>query len=115
MKEVKAEYIKVYDWNELVKKKTIQDSFENIPLLLTISRNERSFYVLNRNTSDGILHFTYDSSTQVLHDDKTNSKWNIDGVSTDGLMKGTQLQTVQAYQEFWHSWKVFHANTMTYK
>lgn len=80
-------------------------------MLLTISRDERSFYVLNRNTPGGILHFAYDSTTQFLHDDKTQSIWNINGTCIDGAMKGSSLQTVQAYQEFWHSWKEFHGET----
>jgi hypothetical protein len=99
---------KAYDWNELAKKKLIEDTFTNTPLLLTISRNERSFYAFDRNTYNGVLHFTYDSSTHVLHDDKTQSTWNINGSCIDGKMKGERLQTVQAYQEFWHSWKAFH-------
>jgi hypothetical protein len=64
--------------------------------------------VFNRNTANGVLHFTYDSLKQVLHDDKTQSTWNINGTCIDGATKGYRLQTVQAYQEFWHSWKAFH-------
>ena len=104
---------KAYDWNELAKKKIIEDSFANTPLLLTISPNEKSFYVFNRNTANGVLHFSLDSTSTVLHDDKTNSTWNINGVCIDGAMKGDRLQTVQAYQEFWHSWKAFHPETDT--
>ena len=99
---------KAYDWNELAKKKIIEDSFAKTPLLLTMNANERSFYVLNRNTPNGILHFTYDSSKHILLDDKTGSTWSINGTCINGSMKGERLQTVQAYQEFWHSWKAFH-------
>jgi hypothetical protein len=108
-------HFKAYDWNELAQKKIIEDSFVNMPLLLTLSRNERSFYAFNRNTYNGILHFSYDSAMQVLHDDKTNSTWSINGTCIDGAMKGDRLQTVQAYQEFWHSWEAFHPNTEIYK
>jgi hypothetical protein len=104
---------KAYDWNELAKKKIIEDSFASTPLLLTISPNERSFYVFNRNTANGVLHFLPDSISTVLRDDKTNSSWNINGICIDGPMKGDRLQTVQAYQEFWHSWKAFHPETDT--
>jgi len=108
-------HFKAYDWNELAKTKIIEDSFANTPLLLTISRNERSFYAFNRNTYNGILHFTYDSTTHILHDNKTNSTWSINGTCIDGAMKGDRLHTLQAYQEFWHSWKAFHPNTEIYK
>jgi hypothetical protein len=101
-------YFKAYDWNELASKKMIEDSIAGIPLLLTMRNNERSFYALNRRTNNGILHFIYDDTQQVLHDNETRSTWNINGICTDGVMKGNQLQPVQAYQEFWHSWKSFH-------
>ena len=39
---------------------------------------------------------------------KHNSTWSINGTCIDGTMKGDRLQTVQAYQEFWHSWEAFH-------
>ena len=102
---------KAYDWNELVRKNIIEDSFANTPILLTIKRDERSFFVLNRNTYKGILQFTYDSIKQVLYDANTQSIWSINGICVDGAMKGDRLQTVQAYQEFWHSWKQFHPQT----
>jgi hypothetical protein len=104
-------HFKAYDWNILANKKIIEDSVANNPLLLTMNKDERTFYVLNRNTSDGVLHFIYDSTNEILHDDKTNSTWNINGVCIDGVMKGAQLKPVQAYQEFWHSWKEFHPHT----
>jgi len=104
-------HFKAYDWNELAKQKMMQDSVEGMPLLLTMKQDERSFYVLNRNTANGVLNFTYDSLAQVLHDTKTNSTWNINGICTAGLMKDVRLKTLQAYQEFWHSWKEFHPQT----
>lgn len=108
-------HAKAYDWNELVKKKIIEDSLEGIPLLLTIQPNERTFYVFNRKTVNGVLHFVYDENAHVLHDKETNSTWSIDGNCTEGSMKGYRLKTVQAYQEFWHSWKEFHPATEVYK
>jgi hypothetical protein len=104
-------HFKAYDWNLLANKKMIEDSIANIPLLLTMNKDERTFYALNRSTSNGVLHFDYDSTTEILHDNQTNSTWNINGICVDGSMKGTQLKPVQAYQEFWHSWKEFHPQT----
>ncbi|MBV9962057.1 MAG: DUF3179 domain-containing protein [Parafilimonas sp.] len=108
-------HYKAYDWNELVKKKIIEDSVAGMQLLLTMQKDEKSFYAFNRSTYHSILNFIYDSSKQVLYDDKTKSTWSINGICIDGAMKGERLQTVQAYQEFWHSWKQFHPNTAVYK
>lgn len=106
---------KAYDWNKVAKNKLIEDDFEDIPLLLTMCNDERSFYALSRNTDNGILHFAYDSTFSFLRDDKTGSTWNINGLCIDGTLKGHQLKPVQAYQEFWHSWKTFHPRTMVHK
>jgi len=106
---------KAYDWNMLATTKLMEDEFAGTPLLLTMSKNERSFYVLNRNTPNGVLHFSYDNSQHFLNDDKTHSSWNINGTCIDGAMKGMQLKPVQAYQEFWHSWKAFHPQTEVFK
>jgi hypothetical protein len=108
-------HFKAYDWNILAKKEMIEDSVAGIPLLLTMNEDERTFYVLNRNASNGLLHFSYDSTTQMLHDVKTNSTWNVNGTCIEGSMKGTQLRSVQSYQEFWHSWREFHPQTEVYK
>jgi len=108
-------HAKAYDWNKLVNKKIIEDVVAGVPLLLTIKTDERTFYVVNRNTSNGVLHFTYDSTTQSLHDDKTGSTWHISGSCIEGTMKGYQLKTEQSYQEFWHSWKEFHPQTEVYR
>jgi hypothetical protein len=43
--------------------------------------------------------------------DNTNSTWNMDGNCIEGVLKGEKLQNIQAYQEFWHSWKTFHPET----
>jgi len=39
----------------------------------------------------------------------------MNGVCIEGTLKDSRLQPVQSYQEFWHSWKNFHPNTLVYK
>jgi len=39
----------------------------------------------------------------------------MNGLCVEGKLKGQQLSAVQAYQEFWHSWKNFHPATLQYK
>lgn len=108
---------KAYDWNNLDKKKLLQDSFAGTPLLLTLHPNGQTFYVLNRTVGNKVLHFTYDDTslaykpTSVMRDAETSSIWKLNGICIDGLMKGSALVPVQAYQEFWHSWQTFHPNT----
>lgn len=106
---------KAYDWNDLVKQKMITDSLNGTPILLTIEDNGRSFYVLNRLLNGQILKFVPGNVKGMMEDMQTHSSWKINGVCTGGPLLGSQLQRVQAYQEFWHSWKNFHPNTATYK
>ncbi|MHA4808676.1 DUF3179 domain-containing (seleno)protein [Flavitalea flava] len=107
-KGARVQQSKAYDWNRLVKERVIRDSIGNIPLLLTIQPNNRTFYVLTHPDS---LRFQYDSITHVLKDVNTQSTWQPDGKCIAGTLTGQSLPRLQAYQEFWHSWKTFHPNT----
>jgi len=102
---------KAYDWNRLAAKRVIQDTIGQDHLLLTLEPNSRTFYVL---TIADSLRFHYDPSTNLLTDERTQSSWQPDGTCTAGPLKGRKLEPVQAYQEFWHSWKTFHPGTTGY-
>ena len=104
---------KAYDWNELVKKKLINDSIEDLPIVLALEKDTSSFHVYDRRMSGTTLNFQK-GSNDVLTDQNTNSTWNMDGVCIDGALKGEKLNPVQSYQEFWHSWSTFHPNTIKY-
>jgi len=106
---------KAYDWNVLAAKKLLQDSLAGVPLLLTLHPNGQTFYALNRNVNGKVLHFTVDPQGVAMHDAETNSTWLLNGACTDGAMKGSNLNAVQAYQEFWHSWQSFHPGTKRYE
>ncbi len=106
---------KAYDWNKLFAGKLIQDSMAGVPLLLTLEPNSQTFYVFNRTVNNQTLHFTYNAAGAIMHDAETNSAWKINGTCTDGTLKGSILQPVQAYQEFWHSWQSFHPSTKKYE
>jgi len=106
-------YAKAYDWNDLVKKKIIEDSFPGLPIVIFLEKDTASFHVWNRNVNGQTLHFVKTDNDE-LKDSNTQSVWNEDGISTEGILKGQQLQPVQASQEFWHSWQTFHPNTKRY-
>ena len=106
-------YAKAYDWNDLVKRKIIEDSFPGLPIVIFLEKDTASFHVWNRNVNGQTLHFVKTDNDE-LKDSNTQSVWNEDGISTEGILKGQQLQPVQASQEFWHSWQTFHPNTKRY-
>lgn len=107
-------HAKAYDWNELVKQRVINDTFQNMPLVLSLENDNRSFHVWNRQVNDKLLNFTFDAATQTLKDGVGNSVWNMNGECVEGGLKGSKLSVVQSYQEFWHSWQSFHPGTIKY-
>jgi Protein of unknown function (DUF3179) len=108
-------YAKAYDWNQLVKQRVINDTFQNLAVVLVLENDNSSFHVWNRQVGDKLLQFTWEATTQSLRDTTTNSIWNIDGECIAGPLKSMKLSPIQAYQEFWHSWESFHPGTKKYE
>lgn len=107
-------HAKAYDWNDLVKQRVINDTFQNKPLVLVLENDNRSFHVFNRQLNTMLLEFRFDAASQTLKDATSNSAWNMNGECIEGILKGNRLSAIQAYQEFWHSWESFHPATTKY-
>ena len=92
---------KAYDWNNLQKKRVINDKLGNNNIALVLSKDNNSFFAYEKPTSDPLV---------VLNDTLlyNNSRFKIDG---RGIDNSSSLKRVPAYQEFWHSWRTFHKNT----
>jgi hypothetical protein len=105
---------KAYDWNELLQKKIIQDSVNDMPILLAIENDSASFHVYDRRLDETLLSFQVAGGEDFLADINTHSTWNMDGLCIAGALKGKRLVPVQAYNEFWHSWQTFHQNGKIY-
>ena len=108
---VKGKQAKAYDWNQLVSSKLIQDSLAGLPLMIVLESDSVSFHAWNRRLNGTVLNFKRNVSGDFLQDQNSGSVWNMNGLCTEGPLKGQQLQPVRAYQEFWHSWKQFHPHT----
>jgi hypothetical protein len=104
---------KAIDWNELVKKRVIEDSLPNLHFLLVLDDDSTSFYCYNRNILGTTLRFEakQEAKQWMLSDTNTGSIWNLLGKCISGKYQGTQLSQTPAYQEFWHSWQTFQPNT----
>jgi len=99
-----------YDWNDLVKRRVIQDSLDALPILVTMEADTTSFHVYDRRVNDAVLIFNTSLIDNHFTDQNTSSVWNIDGRCIEGPLKGQQLKSVQAYNEFWHAWDQFERN-----
>jgi hypothetical protein len=94
---------KAYDWNQLKKEKIIQDKIAGTPVLIVLSKNEKSFFAFERPA---------DNSDFSLHGDTllfANHKYRIDGKGIDTIFS---LKPLPATQEFWHSWQTFNPGTL---
>jgi hypothetical protein len=105
------DHAKAYDWNALLQQKVINDTIANTPVVLVLENDNVSFHVWNRQVNDKLLQFSVDAATQTMKDAATNTAWDMKGECIEGLLKGSRLTPVPAYQEFWHSWYSFHPGT----
>jgi hypothetical protein len=105
---------KAYDWRQLSKKHVVNDHIGQTPLLVAIEKDSLTYHAFNRVVKGKALHFKLDTANRLI-DQETSSVWDWDGESTSGTLKGNKLGKIQAYQEYWHSWKHFHPNTLFWK
>lgn len=94
---------KAYDWNQLKKERLIHDKIASTPVLIVLSKNEKSFFALER-PSENVV-FKLNGDTLLLN----NSKLRIDGKGIDTTLI---LRPLPASQEFWHSWRTFNPGTL---
>jgi len=102
---------KAYNWRELQKICLVNDLFGTTPLLIGLEDDDHTFHVFNRQVDGKALTFKLDATGQFT-DNETSSTWNWEGLCVSGACKGKQLAKIQAYQEYWHSWKHFHPGSL---
>ena len=97
---------KAYDWNKLAEERIINDSIDDTPIVLALSDDEQSFVVFRRPSHSEIFSILNDT----LRLQKSAYDFSGRHLSTDSV----SLRRINAYQEYWHSWKTFHPNTEVY-
>jgi hypothetical protein len=105
---------KAYDWRHLFKRRLLNDVVGKTPVLVAIEKDSLTCHAFNSTVNGKALHFKLGDNDQ-LTDQETASVWDWDGLSTAGILKGSHLKKIQAYQEYWHSWKHFHPKTLFWK
>ena len=93
---------KAYDWNRLKQDRIIQDKIENTPVAVVLSADNRSFFAYER--PDQNAQFSLRNDTIYYN----NHSFRIDG---KGIDSSWSLKPLNAYQEFWHSWRTFNPGT----
>jgi hypothetical protein len=62
-------------------------------------------------TSVGGRGLTFRSDDQGFTDERTGSRWSIEGVATAGELEGTRLEPIPWSYVRWHAWVYWHRNT----
>jgi hypothetical protein len=96
---------RAYDWNQLKNQMLIEDSLAGKELFIFLEADSSSFFAFEKSGLKGGVKVEKD--TIILGE----KRFRLDGIGIDTSLK---LLKVPAYQEFWHSWKSFHAGTGRY-
>ena len=112
---------KAYRISDIEDKKVVNDAIGNKQIALVslepfiVRVFDRSIQ-LESSSSTGVitLQLEYESSTNLLVDKETGTKWNFDGKVVDGSMKGKSLTRLPFDEGFWFSWVAFHPDTQVY-
>lgn len=102
---------KAYKLSDVEKNKVINDDVGDKKIVL-ISLYPEMARAFTRIVDGQILEFEY-SNGQII-DIQTKSKWNFDGVSIEGQLKGKKLQREVYNPGFWFEWVAFHPDTLLY-
>ena len=100
-------FSKAYDWIDLKSKRIIHDRIGEIPIVLALSEDEQSFAAFE--IPNDTLTFS------IRHDTLFNNQSAYDFSGRAVMGSTLPLRRIQAYQEFWHSWRAFHPNTKQYQ
>ena len=101
-----GEISRAYDWNDLKRNRIINDTLNGKGIFIVLSTDEKSFVAFER---PGAIEFTVSNDTLI------SDSFVYDFSGKNLLDSTSNLRSVPAYQEFWHSWKTFHPQTGQYK
>lgn len=96
---------KAYDWNKLKEMRIINDQVGEKPIVLAMAADNQSFAAFERSEGET---FALRNDTLLVND----KRFNFSGRDLTGAQ---DLKKVNAYQEFWHSWRTFHPQTDQFK
>jgi hypothetical protein len=96
---------KAYSWNDLKDQLVINDKVGGKSIIVALSKDNNSFVVLENPTGQ---------KANLLKDEIVIGEEHFN-FSGEGTNTKSKLTSVQAYQEFWHSWLTFHPRTLKYE
>lgn len=100
---------KFYKLETIHKAKLIEDTVGNWNLLILGDDVTGAAKIFRRFVDGDVL--TFKKVGQYLVDNQTHSKWNLDGVATDGKLKGKRLVSPFYTKVYWFAWWALYPDT----
>ena len=97
---------RAYDWNELVKRRLVEDEAGGTALLAVTDPDGDSAFVYDRTVDGTVLSF--EMAGDGMRDTGTGSSWDCFGRCTKGKLKGKSLTRLQSYKQYVRAWVTFH-------
>jgi hypothetical protein len=94
------------DWNELLKKRVINFGLGYKPCAVVLASDNTSFFAYECPFSEPKLIISRDTLYTI------NGVFNLAGKNISGRDTIADLPLLNAYQEYWQSWKTFHPHTL---
>jgi len=95
---------KAYDWRRLTQERAINDRIGEVPVVLVLGADRTSFAAFERPDAGWV--FT------VKGDVLSANGRSFDLSGRDLASPDQRLKSVNPHQEFWHSWRAFHPDTL---
>jgi hypothetical protein len=94
---------KAYDWIGLRKRRVVNDSVGDLPVVLVVAADQKSFAAFERPDGGSVFTLRGDVLQANGH--------SYDFSGQDLAAPAHRLRNLNGHQEFWHSWRAFHPDT----
>ena len=97
---------RAFDWNRLKKERSVNATVGTTPVAVVLAPDNKSFLAFEKTSNDELVSMQNDT---LIYQNKA---YSFAGKPLSGT--GENLKSINAYQEYWHSWRTFHPNTRRY-
>lgn len=110
---VSGEAAAAYPFDRVVAQGPIADTVGGTPILILAHSDGRSLRCFDRRVDGAALELFLEpgSDPPTLLDDRTGSRWDFGGASTEGPLAGRRLARVTCLKDYWFDWKTHHPRT----